>query len=99
MSAWKQFERDCAALIGGNRFWANSGERFDVESDRYIAQCKLVQRMSLAALTDLANEAEAHASERGKIGLVFAKVRLGRGVESPTLVVLTEAAWRRFSGL
>jgi len=55
--------------------------------------------MSLAALTDLANEAEAHASERGKIGLVFAKVRLGRGVESPTLVVLTEAAWRRFSGL
>ena len=38
---WKTFERDVAALLGGKRFWANSGEALDhyaniVKSKPYV---------------------------------------------------------------
>ena len=52
---WKEFERSIAALFGGKRFWSNSGASLDVESDTIVAQCKEVQTLSLAALTELAD--------------------------------------------
>lgn len=83
---WKKFERDCAALIGGKRFWANAGERLDVESDEFRGQCKLVQRLSLAELTALAEEM---ARDREKFGVVFTKLRAGKGRQTPILVTMT----------
>ena len=96
--AWKQFERDVAALLGGRRFWANSGERLDVVSDSAIAQCKLVKQMSLAAITALAEEVEREAAPQFKAGVVGIKLRRGRGRPSPMLLIVTEATWRRMNG-
>lgn len=102
MSAWKQFERDAAALFHGKRFWANSGESVDFEGEvqtcarpcsscspvRVHGQCKLVKRLSLEQLTQLAE----------KNDVVCVKVRRGSGVASPALVVLTFENWRRLVG-
>jgi hypothetical protein len=96
--SWKQMERRSAALLGGRRFWANSGATVDVESDGYVAQCKEVSRLSLAALEALALEAERQGSQRQKVGLVLVKRRAGRGRATPRLLVLTEAAWRFMNG-
>jgi hypothetical protein len=96
--AWKQFERDVGDLLGGRRFWANSGERFDVESDSAIAQCKLVKRMSLSELTALAEEVEREAAPKFKAGVVAVKLRRGSGNKSPLLLVVTEQTWRRMNG-
>lgn len=83
MTAWKDFERESAALLGGARFWANSGERSDLEARIngvwVQGQCKLVKTLSLEALTKLAEEND----------IVCVKVRRGRGRPSPALVVLT----------
>lgn len=89
---WKAFERDCAALIGGKRFWSNSGERLDVESDVFRGQCKLVQRMSLAELTKLAEEM---AQDSEKFGVVFTKLRAGKGRKTPILVTMTAEEFKR----
>src|SRR3990167_1868706 len=97
-AAWKQFERDVAALLGGRRFWANSGERLDVVSDSAIAQCKLVRVLSLEKLTQLAEEVEREAAPQFKAGVVAVKLRRGRGRPSPTLLIVTEATWRRMNG-
>lgn len=98
MSAWKQFERDVASLFGGRRFWANSGEQIDVEGPTVIAQCKLVQRLSLEQLTQLAEAVERQALPKFKAGVVAVKVRRGCGRASPTLVVMTAAVWREMNG-
>jgi hypothetical protein len=98
MSAWKQFERDVARLLGGRRFWANSGESIDVESDGYVAQAKLVRVCSLAALTELAEIVERQAALKNKAGVVAIKLRRGRGRPSPTLLVVTAATWERLNG-
>lgn len=98
MSAWKQFERDVARLLGGKRFWANSGEAIDVESDSYVAQCKLVQTCSLASLTELAEMVERQAALKNKAGVVAIKLRRGRGRSSPMLLVVTAATWERLNG-
>lgn len=92
--SWKKFERWCAALIGGERYWANSGEKIDVESDGWIGQCKLVKTMSLEQLTQLAESAHADAVKRSKRGAVFIKVRRGRGNVSPALVVMLAGTWK-----
>ena len=91
---WKQFERDAARLLGGRRYPANSGGRVDVESDRYVAQVKLVKTCSLASLEALAVEMEQIGAEKGKVGLVVVKRRAGRGTPTPPLVVMTEDAFR-----
>ena len=98
MAAWKQFEREIARLLGGRRFWANSGERLDVESSTTVAQCKLVQRMSLDALTDLAEQAARDGLAKQKTGVVAIKCRRGRGRGSPTLVVMTAEVWALMNG-
>ena len=94
MSAWKQFEREAAALFHGARFWANSGERLDfsgrVGSVPVRGQCKLAKRLSLDALTRLAEEPG--------VDVVCVKVRRGTGRPSPALVVLTFESYRRLHG-
>ncbi len=95
MSAWKSFERQCAALFGGSRFWANSGEALDFESDQVVGQCKLRKHLSLEALTQLAEQARADGLRLHKLGVVCAKVRRGRDwrknatEQAPTLIVMT----------
>lgn len=99
MSAWKQFERDSASLFHGRRFWANSGESVDFEGavfnrdlglpdHKVHGQCKLVKRMSLEQLTQLAEQND----------VVCVKIRRGSGRASPALVVLTFEQWKRLVG-
>ena len=95
---WKQHERDTAKLIGGARYWANSGESVDVESGAFVVQCKLVKTCSLAALETLALEAERQGHQKAKIGMVAIRRRAGRGRPTPRLIVLTESAFREMSG-
>lgn len=95
MSAWKQFERESAHLIDGKRYWANSGERLDVEGPWMIGQCKLVKNLSLNALTILAEE----MTGLPKVGAVFTKVRRGCGQVSAPLVVMTFDEFRRLMQL
>ena len=95
---FKAFERDVAELIGGRRYPANSGRAIDCEGPRFIAQCKLVKRLSLEDLTQLAETAAAQGQATGKIGLVAVKVRRGKGQPSPGLVVLTFETFRTMGG-
>ena len=98
--AWKQFEREAAQLFGGARYWANSGESVDVESETVVAQCKHVKALSLAALTDLAAQAERDGTRKLKAGVVAVKVRRRQGARrTPMLVVMTEATWRYLHGV
>lgn len=96
--AWKEFERSAAALFGGKRAWANSGERLDFESPTAIGQCKLVRVLSLAALTELAEEMEREAMPKHKFGVVCVKLRRGKGRKSPMLVVTTADMWALMNG-
>jgi len=98
MNAWKQMERDAAALIGGARYWANSGESIDFESPNLVGQAKLVRVLSLEKLTQLAEQAQRDGETKHKAGVVAVKVRRGKGRESPMLMVMTEASWRLMHG-
>ena len=90
-SAWKQFEREAAAVFQGARFWANSGERVDfagrIGGRSVRGQCKLVKRLSLETLTQLAEEPG--------VDVVCVKVRRGPGRPSPALLVFTVEGYRR----
>lgn len=88
---WKQFERFAAQLIGGKRYWANSGEAIDCESDEFVAQCKLVKSLSLAALSDLCVTAAEQAKAKGKVGLVVTKVSKR---QLPAIVSMTAEQFR-----
>lgn len=95
---WKQHERASAQLIGGARYWSNSGEAIDCESSWAVVQAKHVKTCSLAALEALALEAERQGQQKGKVGMVCIRRRAGRGRSTPLLVVLTESAFREMSG-
>ena len=95
---WKAHERRAAKLLGGKRYWANSGAAVDVESAGYVVQCKHVQSCSLAQLERLAIEVTRQGDQKTKIGLVYIKRRAGHGMETPALVVMTEAMFRAMSG-
>jgi len=96
--AWKQFEREMGKLLGGTRFWANSGESVDCEGPVFLAQCKHVKSMSLNALATLAEQAEYDGNRRindkdesdPRIGVVGVKTKPGKGKKSTTLVVMTD---------
>jgi hypothetical protein len=96
-SAWKQTERAVAALIGGKRKWANSGEAIDCESEMMVVQVKLAQKMSLEQLTLEAEAIHALGVARKKLGLVAVKVRRGQGKPSPILFVMTEGVFRELA--
>lgn len=99
---WKQFERDMAKLIGGTRFWANSGESIDVEGPVFLGQCKHVKSMSLNAIAQLAEdvalEGRLNCDARGgsdpKLGIVCLRTRPGSGKKSKTIVVMDESVFR-----
>ncbi len=91
---WKQFERDAARLLGGQRYPANSGGRVDVETDDVVAQVKHRKTMSVPELERWAVEMAALGEERNKTGIVIVKRRAGRGTPTPPLVVMTEDAFR-----
>lgn len=95
---WKVFEREVGALLNGKRFWANSGESIDVESDTAVAQCKHVASMSLNALAELAETAERQGRGKLKAGLVCVKTRPGAGRKATTLVVMTADVWKYLHG-
>ena len=94
VEGWKQHERDSAALIDGKRFPANQGGRVDVEGPWAIGQCKHVRTLSLMALTKLADEMHKAGLAAKKIGVVFAKIKMGAGRPASRLVVMHEEQWR-----
>jgi len=96
--AWKQAERHAAEILGGARYWANSGRDIDVESGAFVAQVKHVRVCALAQLERLAREAERQGTQKAKVGLVVVKRRAGKGVPTTPLVVMTEAAFKAMSG-
>lgn len=75
--------------MGAQRYWANSGARFDFEGPHTVGQCKEVKSLSLATLTALAEEVAAEGERTGKLGTVCIKLRRGRGRSSAALVVMT----------
>jgi hypothetical protein len=95
---WKAFEREVASLLGGRRYWANSGEAIDVESDLVVAQCKHVAQCSLEQLSQLVEQVEIQASRKFKAGVVAIKARRGHGRPSPMLMVMTSDTWERLHG-
>lgn len=100
--AWKQFERDMGKLIGGKRFWANSGESVDVEGPVFLGQCKHVRSMSFNAMAQLAEEVAEdgrdHRKEGGipdpKLGILCMRTRPGRGKKSKTIIVMDESVFK-----
>lgn len=95
---FKKFERTTAALFGGRRYPANMGNRVDFTSDLVIGQCKLVQRISGAEISDLAEEMARVALPRHKLGVVCFKIRKGTGRTSPTIIAMTAAVWEQMTG-
>lgn len=91
---WKVHERRSAALIDGKRHTANQGGLVDVESDQLVGQCKHVASMSLSELTAHALAIEAEGVKRGKRAVLCVKLRSGKGVETPTLVIVTGSTWK-----
>jgi hypothetical protein len=96
--AWKALEREIARLLGGQRYWANSGRSIDVESEGYLAQVKHVKTCSLEQLTQLVEQVERDAAPTRKVGLVAIQRRRGKGRASPALMVMTAATWERLHG-
>lgn len=94
---WKAFERESAALIKGQRFWANSGCELDVASDGIVGQCKHVQSLSLQALTQLVEMVEAQGQTHQKLGHVFVKHRGGKGKATTPLVVMSFETYRKLT--
>jgi hypothetical protein len=97
---WKLAERKAAALIGGKRYWANSGEAVDCESEGVVLQVKHVKRLSLAQLEALAVEAQRQGQQRTppKLGVLVTKRRGGRGNGTPYLITMTESTYREMNG-
>lgn len=84
---WKQFERDMAKLVGGTRFWANSGESIDVEGPVFLGQCKHVKSMSLNAIAQLAEDvAQEGRISKKAVGLCCATDPITEGQPMPPLV-------------
>ena len=93
MTDWRDYERKCAAVIGGKRFAASSGGRVDIESDSLVAQCKERAEISFPEMGRLAAEMEAIGKERGKLGVLFVRHKAGRGFPSPGMVVMSHATF------
>lgn len=91
-TGWKQVERDAASAIGATRFWANAGEREDIDSPYFSAQVKNKKSLSLSELTLLVEEMTVRGVDQGKIPIVFVKQSCHR--PTPLLVILPLGAWR-----
>ena len=96
---WKDFEREAGALIGGRRYWANSGEALDCEGPTTVAQCKYVRQLSLGELGDLAEQVAREAQPKFKAGVVIVKQSGHKGNRrAPTLVVMTAETFTLMNG-
>lgn len=98
-TTWKQVERDAAALFGGRRCWANSGERVDAEAVEgqpfhFVVQVKNPAKMSLAELERLVDEMTVRGVDEGKIPAVVVKRSARR--PTPMLVLVPASAWKIF---
>jgi len=96
---WKAWEREVALLIGGRRFAANSGAEIDAEGDLFVAQCKLVSRLSLEDVTRLALAADDAGTKRNKLGVVGIKLKQGKGHPATGLMVMTVDVWAKLKAL
>lgn len=72
-TGWKQVEREAAAALGGARFWANAGEREDVETRLFVAQVKNPRRLSLNELGLLVDEMTLRGFDLLKLPVVLVK--------------------------
>jgi hypothetical protein len=97
---WKQAERRAAKLIGGRRYAANTGYAVDCESESHCIQVKELKRASLTEISSWALEIERISVQRTppKTGLLVIKRRGGRGVPTPTLIVMTAATFAEMNG-
>ena len=99
-TGWKKAERDVARKVGGTRYPANTGGRVDVESKDHLIQIKERQRCSMREAEAIAVEMERLATQKSppRIGTFWFKRSAGRGVETPWLVIMTEATWTAMNG-
>ena len=97
---WKAREREVARKVGGRRYPANTGGRVDVESPHHLIQIKERQRCSMREAEAIAVEMERLATQKSppRIGTFWFKRSAGRGVETPWLVIMTEATWNAMNG-
>ena len=99
-TGWKKAERDVARKVGGRRFPANTGGRVDIETYAHVIQVKERKTLSLREAEAIAVEMERIGNQKfpPKIGSLWVKRSAGRGVETPWLVVMTEATWKMMNG-
>jgi hypothetical protein len=97
-SHWKHVERAAAQLLGGRRYWANSGRAVDVEGPAWIAQIKNRKTYSLRQMAEDLLPLERQAALKAKGALLVVKASAGRGIETPTLVIMTQATFERLHG-
>ena len=99
-TGWKNAERDVARKVRGRRYGANTGGRIDVESEVHVIQVKERKTLSLREAEAIAVEMERIGNQKTppKIGSLWVKRSAGRGVETPWLVVMTEATWTAMNG-
>jgi len=90
---WKQFERDAAAFIGGERYPANQGGPIDVESEMTIGQCKKKRCFSHAELAREVKAIQDLGFEKNKLGVVLHQTPRQKG--TPPIPMIT-MSWATF---
>jgi hypothetical protein len=95
---WKHVERMAARLVGGQRYWANSGRQVDCEGPNWLVQAKARKTYSLRQMAADLLPLEREAALKAKGALLVVKASAGRGVETPTLVIMTQATFERLHG-
>jgi hypothetical protein len=97
-SHWKHTERIAAQLLGGTRYWANSGRAVDVEAENWLAQIKNRKSYSLRQMAKDLLPLEREAALKQKAALLVVKASAGRGIETPYLIIMTKATFERLHG-
>jgi len=92
-STWKQFERDCAAFIGGKRYPANMGGPIDVEGPTCIGQCKKKTSMSHVDLAKQTQAIHSLGMAANKLGVVLHQVPRAKGAPATRMITMS---WEMF---
>jgi len=92
-STWKQFERDAATFLGGQRYPANQGGPIDIEGPMAIGQCKKKTTMSHCALAKEVAAIDQLANPKGKLGAVLHAVPRQKGVPPVKMITMS---WEMF---
>jgi len=88
--------RSAAALKGSHRVPRAFAESLDFRGKLWLGQVAHARTLSLAELERRALDMERLAFTRGRLGALVVKRRGDPTEETPRLVVVTEATWRRF---